>query len=155
MTDVGKNTVELLIALLQSFSPVRPKPLFSILPVVKVKFLNSKVGALSDNLGNYRLETYYATDTLVVVFPGYLPQKKVIKLDEKQVITILSLYLEKTLINSFLTSASDLEKPGDEDIIEKLMKNFTLNNQNITREELLQKFIEFEKKAREELIEQN
>ena len=56
------------------------------LPYVKVKFLNSKVGALSDNLGNYRLETYYATDTLVVVFPGYLPQKKVIKLDEKQVI---------------------------------------------------------------------
>ena len=50
-----------------------------VLPYVKIKFLNSKVGALSDNFGNYRLETYYATDTLVVVFPGYLPQKKVVK----------------------------------------------------------------------------
>lgn len=50
---------------------------------------------------------------------------------------------------------SDLKKPGDEDIIEKIMKDFSSNNQEITREELLQKFTECEKKAREELIEQN
>ena len=50
---------------------------------------------------------------------------------------------------------SDLVKPGDEDIIEKIMKDFSSNNQEITREELLQKFTECEKKAREELIEQN
>ena len=50
---------------------------------------------------------------------------------------------------------SDLVKPGDEDIIEKIMKDFSSNNQEITREELLQKFIECEKKAREELMEQN
>jgi hypothetical protein len=50
---------------------------------------------------------------------------------------------------------SDLKKPGDEDIIEKIMKDFSSNNQEITREELLQKFTECEKKARDELIEQN
>ena len=50
---------------------------------------------------------------------------------------------------------SDLVKPGDEDIIEKIMKDFSSNNQEITREELLQKFTECEKKAREELMEQN
>ena len=50
---------------------------------------------------------------------------------------------------------SDLIKPGDEDIIEKIMKDFSSNNQEITREELLQKFTECEKKARDELIEQN
>ena len=50
---------------------------------------------------------------------------------------------------------SDLKRPGDEDIIEKLMKDFSSANQEITREKLLQKFIECEKKAREELIEQN
>ena len=50
---------------------------------------------------------------------------------------------------------SDLVKPGDEDIIEKIMKDFSLNNQEITREELLQKFTGCEKKARDELIEQN
>ena len=50
---------------------------------------------------------------------------------------------------------SNLVKPGDEDIIEKIMKDFSSNNKEITREELLQKFTECEKKAREELIEQN
>ncbi|MDC0056930.1 DUF1476 domain-containing protein [Alphaproteobacteria bacterium] len=50
---------------------------------------------------------------------------------------------------------SDLERPGDEDIIEKLMKDFSSANQEITREKLLQKFSECEKKAREELMEQN
>jgi hypothetical protein len=35
------------------------------------------------------------------------------------------------------------------------MKDFSSNNKEITREELLQKFTECEKKAREELIEQN
>ena len=50
---------------------------------------------------------------------------------------------------------SDLVKPGDEDIIEKIMKDFSSNNQEITREELLQKITECEKKARDELMEQN
>ena len=50
---------------------------------------------------------------------------------------------------------SDLVKPGDEDIIEKIMKDFSSNNQEITREELLQKFTECEKKARDELMKQN
>ena len=35
------------------------------------------------------------------------------------------------------------------------MKDFSSNNQEITREELLQKFTECEKKARDELMEQN
>ena len=50
---------------------------------------------------------------------------------------------------------SDLVRPGDEDIIEKLMKDFSSANQEITREVMLQKFIECEKKARQELMEQN
>ena len=50
---------------------------------------------------------------------------------------------------------SNLEKPGDEDIIEKLLKDFSSNNQKITREELLQKFSECENKAKEELMQQN
>ena len=50
---------------------------------------------------------------------------------------------------------SALEKPGDEDIIEKLMKDFASNNQELSREELLKKFSECENKAREELMEQN
>ena len=50
---------------------------------------------------------------------------------------------------------SALEKAGDEDIIEKLMKDFSSNNQELSREELLKKFSECENKAKEELMEQN
>ena len=50
---------------------------------------------------------------------------------------------------------SALEKPGDEDIIEKIMKDFASNNQQLTRDELLTKINDCEKKAKEELMEQN
>ena len=50
---------------------------------------------------------------------------------------------------------SDLIKPGDEDIIEKLLKDFSSNNHEITREVLLQKIIECENKVKEELMQQN
>ena len=50
---------------------------------------------------------------------------------------------------------SALVKVGDEDIIEKLMKDFASNNQKLTREELLKKFNECENKAKVELMEQN
>ena len=48
---------------------------------------------------------------------------------------------------------SALEKPGDEDIIEKIMKDFASNNQQLTRDELLKKINDCEKKAKEELME--
>ena len=50
---------------------------------------------------------------------------------------------------------SALAKAGDEDIIEKLMKDFSSNNQELSREELLKKFSECENKAKIELMEQN
>ena len=50
---------------------------------------------------------------------------------------------------------SNLEKPEDEDIIEKLLEYLSSNNKEITREESLQKFSECENKAKEELMQQN
>ena len=50
---------------------------------------------------------------------------------------------------------SALKKAGDEDIIEKLMKDFASNNKELSREELLKKFSECENKAKIELMEQN
>ena len=47
---------------------------------------------------------------------------------------------------------SDLEKPGDEDLIQKLLKDFTSNNQKISRDELLKKLNECEIKAKEVLM---
>ena len=47
---------------------------------------------------------------------------------------------------------SDLEKPGDEDIIEKILEDFKKAEYSLSREELLLKFSEFENKAKEDLI---
>ncbi len=42
------------------------------MPFVKVQFRDSKIGALTDSLGNYSLESYYATDSLEFSFNGYI-----------------------------------------------------------------------------------
>jgi len=43
---------------------------------------------------------------------------------------------------------SDLEKPGDEDIIDKLIKDFKSKSLIIEKEEIIQKIKEFENTAR-------
>jgi hypothetical protein len=39
---------------------------------VKVQFKNSKIGTVTDSLGNYSIETYYASDSIQFIFSGYL-----------------------------------------------------------------------------------
>ena len=50
---------------------------------------------------------------------------------------------------------SNLEKPGDDDIIDKLLMDFTSNNLTVTREEIIQKFNECENNVKKELMEEN
>ena len=50
---------------------------------------------------------------------------------------------------------SDLIKPGDDDIIDKLLMDFTSNNINVTREGIIQKLNECENNVKEELMEEN
>ena len=50
---------------------------------------------------------------------------------------------------------SDLEKQGDEDIVGKIMQDFSDHNDPITREDLLKKFNECQEKAKEELMSKN
>jgi len=67
------------------------------MPFVKVQFLNSKIGVLSDSLGQYSIETYYATDSIQFTYDGYLKiTQKVIK-DEVQEINVRM----STRINEF------------------------------------------------------
>lgn len=61
------------------------------LPFVLVRFVDSKIGTQSDEEGNYKIETYYATDSLQAFFLGYKPKKVGVKKDAEQVIDI---YLE-------------------------------------------------------------
>lgn len=58
------------------------------LPFARVVFQNSKIGALTDSLGNYVIETYYATDSLSFYSEGYAIQTFKIKRDETQMLNV-------------------------------------------------------------------
>jgi hypothetical protein len=58
------------------------------MPFVKVQFQNSKIGTLTDTLGRFFIETYYATDSLVFSAVGFNTYSfKVVK-DQEQEITV-------------------------------------------------------------------
>ncbi len=59
------------------------------LPFVKVQFLDSKIGTLTDDNGMYRIETYYATDSIQFSFTGYINVRKKVIRDKEQEINIL------------------------------------------------------------------
>jgi hypothetical protein len=56
------------------------------LPFVNLVFKGGKIGTSTDFQGNYRIETYYPSDSLVCSFVGYLPQTRKVERDESQVI---------------------------------------------------------------------
>lgn len=56
------------------------------IPFAKISFYDSKIGTLTDSIGNYVLETYYATDSIQISSFGYLTATYKVNKDEKQVI---------------------------------------------------------------------
>ena len=71
------------------FGNVRDAVTNESMPFVKVQFYNSKIGTFTDSVGNYSLETYYATDSLQFIFFGYQTTTLRIKRDEVQEINCL------------------------------------------------------------------
>ncbi|RMG75856.1 MAG: carboxypeptidase-like regulatory domain-containing protein, partial [Bacteroidetes bacterium] len=72
------------------------------LPYVNVAFKDSKIGTITDENGNYRIETYYATDSLIASFIGYQRMAKKVKKDQAQIIdfplTTGSIQLQEVVI---------------------------------------------------------
>lgn len=58
------------------------------MPFVKVQFKNSKIGALTDSVGGYSIETYYATDSIQFSFNGYITFTSEVRKDETQEINV-------------------------------------------------------------------
>jgi hypothetical protein len=54
------------------------------MPYVKVQFKNSKIGTLTDSIGKYVIETYYATDSIQFIYNGYLTNTFGVALDKDQ-----------------------------------------------------------------------
>jgi len=58
------------------------------LPYVSVRFVDSKIGTLTDSAGGFKIETYYATDSLRFTFSGFVSQTVAIKKDVSSVLDI-------------------------------------------------------------------
>lgn len=75
-------------------------------PYAKIRFQNSKIGTLTDSLGNFFLETYYATDSIIINAPGYQIQaKKIIK--DKENILDIKLQVSTNNIQEVIIKAPD------------------------------------------------
>lgn len=68
---------------------VRDAETGQIMPFVSVRFQDSKIGTLTDTNGRYILDTYYATDSLVFFFSGYLKKTIAVKRDQSQMIDVV------------------------------------------------------------------
>ncbi|MEY3235938.1 MAG: hypothetical protein RI883_39 [Bacteroidota bacterium] len=58
------------------------------MPFVKVQFRDSKIGVLTDSIGYYSIETYYATDSLEFSFNGYISMHQAVIRDVNQEINV-------------------------------------------------------------------
>jgi len=75
-------------------------------PYAKIRFQNSKIGTLTDSLGNFFLETYYATDSIIINAPGYqIQSKKIIK--DKENILDIKLQVSTNNIQEVIIKAPD------------------------------------------------
>ncbi|MFN2422538.1 MAG: DUF5686 family protein [Cryomorphaceae bacterium] len=96
------------------------------LPFVNVAFKNSKVGTTSDIDGNFSIDTYYATDSLMASFMGYKPQAKKVNMDVSQEIHFK---LEEGSVNlgEVVISGKDAENPAHV-ILRSIIQNKPINN---------------------------
>ncbi len=96
------------------------------LPFVNVAFQNTKTGTTTDIDGNYRIETYYASDSLTATFVGYKPKTVKVKMDQAQDIDFFlepgSFSLGEVVIN-----AQDFEDPA-EVLLKRIINNKPINN---------------------------
>ncbi len=53
------------------FGSVKDQSSNEPIPYTKVRFVGTKIGALTDYKGNYRIETYYPSDSLLFSVSGY------------------------------------------------------------------------------------
>lgn len=94
------------------------------LPFVNIAFRDSRVGTTSDMDGKYRIETYYATDSLLFSFVGYVPKAFPVKKDKPQTINV-ALEPSATILAEVVVKPS--ENPAFE-ILRRVVRHKPANN---------------------------
>lgn len=95
------------------------------MPFVTVRFMDSKIGTFTDTNGYYSFNTYYATDSLVFSFSGYIKQVVPIVLDQSQEINI-TLKIQQTDVEEVYVRPPD-EFPSTI-LHRKVVANKRINN---------------------------
>ena len=95
------------------------------MPFVTVRFQYSKIGVITDTLGVYKLDTYYATDSIIFSFSSYITVKRYVNLDETQTIDV-DMPILSTDFGEVLVKAPD-ELPSTQ-LHRRLIANKHINN---------------------------
>lgn len=99
------------------------------MPDVRVQFQYSKIGTLTDSLGFYTLQTYYATDSITYFMPEFVMVTKGVKKDQEQVIDV-------KLSESVMDISEVTVKPPDEFPSTTLHKKVIANKRINDKEKL-------------------
>ena len=97
------------------------------LPYVNVFFKGSKIGTTSDLNGYYRIETYYATDSLQASMVGFRTLSKKVKRDLAQVIDF-ELSILGISLGTVTIIGDKKEKDPAVEIMKKVVRNKSANN---------------------------
>jgi hypothetical protein len=107
------------------FGVVKDAKTGEVLPFVRIKFYDSKIGLFTDSLGRYSVESYYLTDSVQFNMLGYAPVVRKIKKDQVQEINVL-LYTQNTEVEEVTIRPPD-EFPSTI-LHKKVIKNKPINN---------------------------
>lgn len=95
------------------------------LPGVNILFRDSRVGTTTDIDGSYSFDTYYATDSLLFSFIGYVPRMMPVRKDKTQVIDV-KLEPSATALGEVVIKPSG-ENPAFE-ILRRVVRSKPANN---------------------------
>lgn len=95
------------------------------IPFAKVHFKNSKIGTMTDTNGYYELNSYYATDSIMVQSFGYKTKTIAVVRDESQVINFR---LEKETQELGAVTIHAPDEPPSTTLLKKVIRNKPVNN---------------------------
>mgnify|MGYP000339050483 FL=1 len=97
------------------------------IPFATVMFKGTKTGVTSDLDGKFVLESYYASDSIIVSFLGYASKTYFVKKDESQEINPVLSTADETLNTFVVKAAKKIENPAHA-LIRKVIANKKINN---------------------------
>lgn len=97
------------------------------IPFATVAFKGTKTGTSTDIDGNYVLESYYSSDSIIVTFVGYKSKTAYVRKDKSQTINI-ELEASEVMLKEFVIEGSKKDENPAHAIIKRVIANKKINN---------------------------